>query len=185
MLLGQRQKLGPVCPAGDSALRVRRAADIGDGGAVEGLGIEAREIRQMATVGGRGHEDRLGPHRERGHRIDLIKRIRRQNDRLLAVLRLGTQRHGGVVKPLARAVQRHDTVRRDGHRIAPLQPAGDGRKQFRRALVRRVLPEPRQAVRQDIADPGGKRVLRLTNGHGKRLAPGSTGSSKLRRRGNA
>ncbi len=127
VLLGQRDQRRPVVPAGHCALRVGGRAEIGDGDAVQHLGGQRAEIGQKA--GGRGgrHEDRLGRHRQRRHHVDLVERVRHQYRRPPAALGLGAKRHGGVVEPLARAVQRHHLRRRiEGDAIAPPHPTGDG-----------------------------------------------------------
>ena len=83
----------------------------------------------------------------------------------IATLRLGAQRHGGVVQPLARAVQRHDPLGGNLGPIAPPQPAGDRRQQLGRAVVRGIFAETVQICRQNRPDEIGNRMSGLANGH--------------------
>ena len=172
VLLRQRQQIGPIVPAGHGALRVGRRADIGNRGAVQGLGVEAREIGQKAGLGGGVDIDGVSRNRQRRHGIDLIEGVRHQHDRLLASLLLGAQRDGGVEQPFPRAVQRHDPI--FGHRdaIAPPDPARDRRQQFRRAVIRRIDAETCQMFGKDRTNKARHRVPRLADGHGNLFTAG-------------
>jgi hypothetical protein len=170
VLLGQRQQPAPVGPVGNRALRVGRRAEIGDGDAVEHGGVERGVVGQVPGLGGRRHVMRLGAHGERGHGIDLIERIGRQDHRALAVLPLGAEREGCVEQPFARAVERHQPVGRKRHAIAARDPAGDGVEQLGRAVVVRVAGKTGKRPVQHIGEEGRHRVARLADGHGDRGA---------------
>ena len=133
----------------------------------------------MAGCGGGGHVDGFRPHGQGGHGIDLIERVRHQDDGLLAVLHLGAERDGGVEKPFTRAVQDHQAVFGHRHAIAAGDPAGDGGQKIGRAVVRRVDAETRKVGRKDRADEIGHRVARLADGHGDGIAAGGVRVEKF------
>jgi hypothetical protein len=169
--LGQRDQLRPIGLIGHRPLRIGRGADIGDRRPVEDVVRQGGIVRQIAGGFGGGHIDRLRPHGQRGDGIDLVERVRHQNDGCLAALPFRAKRHAGVEQPLARSVQRQDLpVGRDVHAIAPRDPARDGDLKSRRAVVRGVAPEAFEALRDHVPHPDGKGVTRLADGHGNGFA---------------
>ena len=126
MFFGEPDQIRPVVARRRGPLRVGGRTDIGDGSAVQNVLWQAGVIRQMAGVCGGRNKDRLGPDRQSRNHIDLIERVRTQHDGLLAALGFRTQRHGSVIEPLTRTVQRHDLcVRIHGDAIAAVDPAGN------------------------------------------------------------
>ena len=166
VFFGQRDQAFPVVTAGNSALRVGGRTDVGQRRAIQNLGRQAFVIRQMSGFGGGGYKDSLGPDGRCGNRIDLIERVRCQNDRLFAALCFGAQRHGRVVQPFARAVQRHDICFGiDSDAIAPLDPVADRGAQFICSVVRGVAAEFGNRLRKNITHPVREGMFGFTNGH--------------------
>lgn len=165
MPLCQRQEPCQIVAAGHRALRVRRRADIGDADAVQKRGRQTRIIGQKTGRGGGRHIDRLCPHGQGRHGIDLIERVRHQHRRRGARLAFGAKRDAGVEQPLARAVQVHDPIRADPDAVAAPQPAADAVQQRRRAVVGRVDAKAVKIGVQHLGQEIRRRVARLADGH--------------------
>mmetsp|Transcript_3741 Transcript_3741/g.6934 ORF Transcript_3741/g.6934 Transcript_3741/m.6934 type:complete len:248 (+) Transcript_3741:1484-2227(+) len=171
MGLGERDKGLPIFRRGYRTLRVRGRADVGNRGPVQNVGINRLEIGQIPGLGSGGQVDRLGANGKRCDRVDLIEGVRRQHDRLLAILAFGAERHASVIKPFARAVQRQNLGRGvDVDTVALPDPISLRRTQRKRAVILGVFGEALKVVIQNARDPLGKRVTRLADGHENRVA---------------
>ena len=170
VLFGQFEQPVPIDFIRNGPLRVGGRTDIGDRGAVQNLGRESREIRQVPRRLGGVDINGLGPDRECRHRIDLIERVWRQDHGPLAALCLGTKRHGDVVKPFARAVERHDPLGPHLDAVAPVQPARNRIQKCGRAVVVGVIAKGGHRLGHRLGQEIGHRVLRAADGHVDDLA---------------
>ena len=108
VFFGQGDQTFPIIAICDGALWVGRGTDVGKYGAFEHIFGQNFEVRKVARFLCRVREDRFGRDRNRGYQVDLIEWVRHQDDGFVTVLGFRTQRHAGVVEPLARAIERHD-----------------------------------------------------------------------------
>ena len=170
VFLGQRNQLAPVVPRRHSTLWVRRGTDVSNRRAIQHIRRHRRIVRQEPIIGGRRNENSLRTNRNRSDHIDLIERVRRQDDRPFAVLRFRAKRHGSIIKPLTRPVQRHDPIRPNDDAIATVNPCRNCGQQIRLAIIGRVFRKTSDVVGQDIPNPRRERVLWLSNGQRQRLS---------------
>jgi hypothetical protein len=104
MLFGQGQQVRPIIGACHGPLRVGRGTQIGNRGTVQNIARQAGVIGQKPGGGGGRHIDGFGTHREGRDSIDLIERVRHQDDGALAAFRFRAKCDCGVEKPFARAI---------------------------------------------------------------------------------
>ena len=174
VLLRQRDQRRPARQIRHRPLRVRRRAIVDRRRSPQQILRQRREVGQEPRLRPRVDVDRLGPRRQRRHRVALVERVGQQHRRPLSVLGLRHQRHAGREQPLPRAGEREHTIRRRPpvvQPIAQLQPAADRLQQLRRAVVRRIAPVARRMLRQHLIEERRQRMPGLPQGHRDRLAP--------------
>ena len=179
MLFGQSQKVSQIIRRSDSPLRIGGRTDIGQRHPVQHVRRQAAVVRQVAGRGSGGDIDRLGPHSQGGHGIDLIEGVRHQDDGFLAGLGFWAQGDGRVEQPLPCAVQDHQPILGHRHAIAPGDPARNGRQKLGRTVVWRVDAKAAKVRGQDRADEIRHGVARLADGHGDGVAAGGVRVEKF------
>jgi hypothetical protein len=167
----------PIVEARDGALRVRRRAQIEQGGSLEQRWVERVEIGQEARLLGGREEDGLCSRKHRCPDIDLVEWVRYQRDWRRPVWAPRDRDRRRHVEAFARARARRDHRLRVDHRvgegIAAREPSGAGRPKLDRALDARIAVPCVAAPIDDLGDEGGRLAARLADGEVDRCEIGA------------